>query len=114
MTTPVNAPINPESFGLIRDDIAALHSELRARLPLGPVLSVEDACRVLGCKRRRLFELLKTGDLERAPRNGRELRITKASIERRLQPVTPKGRKRRREPALFEPARLQDIPVFEG
>ncbi len=42
-------------------------------------LSIEQVCERLGCKRRRVFQLLKDGTLERAPRFGRSLRIYGAS-----------------------------------
>jgi excisionase family DNA binding protein len=57
--------------------------------------SVEEAGNVLGCKRRRVFQLLADGTLERAPRYGREIRIFASSVERALRPVAENGRKRR-------------------
>ncbi len=63
------------------------------------VVSVDWVCETLGCKRRRVFQLLADGILERAPRFGRSLRIYKASVERALAPVAPKRRpKRQRAP----------------
>lgn len=56
------------------------------------VMSVEQVCEVLGCKRRRVFQLLADGTLERAPRYGRALRIYTASVERALM---PRGRRQR-------------------
>ncbi len=58
------------------------------------VVSVEEAGRILGCKRSRVFELLSDGVLERAPRYGRALRIYRDSVDRALMPAS-NGRKRR-------------------
>ncbi len=61
------------------------------------VISVEEVCQTLGCGRRRVFQLLAEGILERAPRYGRALRIFKASVERALlSPPTPERKKRRK------------------
>lgn len=59
------------------------------------VVSVEQAAATLGCSRRRVFQLLAEGILERAPRYGRSLRIYTASVERALRPAAPKRRKKR-------------------
>jgi excisionase family DNA binding protein len=56
------------------------------------VISLEAACELLGCKRRRVFQLLADGTLERAPRFGRSLRIYRASVERALTPTPAKRR----------------------
>ena len=73
------------------------------------VLSIEAVCEILGCKRRRVFQLLNDGTLERAPRFGRSLRIYKASVERALTPTPAKRRAARRpSPAGFE---LSAIPL---
>lgn len=59
-------------------------------------MSIEAVCERLGCKRRRVFQLLADGTLERAPRFGRSLRIYAASVDRALAPPEPKkGRKKR-------------------
>lgn len=50
------------------------------------VLSVAEVGERLGCSRRRVFDLLKDGTLERAPRYGREIRIYAASVDRALAP----------------------------
>lgn len=47
-------------------------------------VSWEQAGEILGCRRSRVFELLASGDLERAPRIGKEIRIFRASIDRLL------------------------------
>ncbi len=73
------------------------------------VLSIDQVCEVLGCKRSKVFELLSKGILERAPRYGRDLRIFKASVDRALHPAPVRGRKPRvPSPAGFE---LSDIPL---
>ncbi len=74
------------------------------------VVSVEQACNALGCKRSKVFELLSIGTLERAPRYGREIRIYTASVERALLPKTKKARERCRRPsgAGFS---LSEIPL---
>lgn len=67
------------------------------------VLSVEQAAEILGCKRRRVFQLLADGTLERAPRFGRSLRIYRASVDRALAPTPARRRAARRpSPAGFE------------
>lgn len=64
---------------------------------------------MLGCKRRRVFQLLANGTLERAPRFGRAIRIYKASVERALTWPTPK----RRAPRPHSPAgfSLESVPL---
>lgn len=57
--------------------------------------SVEQVCEVLGCSRRRVFQLLADGTLERAPRFGKALRIFRASVDRALAPTPAKRRKAR-------------------
>jgi len=76
---------------------------------MGEVLSVEAVGEILGCKRRRVFQLLANGTLERAPRFGRSLRIYRASVERALAP-TPVARRRARRPSRvgFE---ISDVPL---
>lgn len=61
-------------------------------------LSVEAVCERLGCSRRRVFQLLADGTLERAPRFGRSLRIFGASVDRALTP-TPKKRRAAKRPS---------------
>lgn len=73
------------------------------------VVSVEQVAEILGCKRRRVFQLLADGTLERAPRFGRSLRIYRASVDRALTPTPAKRRAARRpSPAGFE---LSAIPL---
>lgn len=63
------------------------------------VLSIAQVCETLGCKRRRVFQLLADGTLDRAPRYGRDLRIYRASVERALMPTPAKRRAPRRPSA---------------
>lgn len=63
---------------------------------VGPTLTVEQVGLILGCRRRRVFQLLAEGILERAPRYGRALRILTTSVERALRPPEPKKRGARR------------------
>lgn len=71
------------------------------------VVSVEAVCEILGCKRRRVFQLLADGTLERAPKFGRSLRIYRASVDRALSPPAPRAR-RARGRAGFS---LADVPL---
>ena len=50
------------------------------------VVSVAEACHILGCKKTRLFELLADGTLTRAPRYGRAIRIYMEGITKALRP----------------------------
>jgi len=73
------------------------------------VLSIPEVCELLGCKRRRVFQLCADGILERAPRFGRSLRIYRASVERALTPTPVKRRAARRPSAAgFE---ISDVPL---
>lgn len=74
------------------------------------VVSVEEACEILGCKRRKLFQLLAEGVLESAPRYGRSLRIFRASVERALMPREGDRRKQRsrKAPELIS---ASDVPL---
>lgn len=44
------------------------------------VLSVEEVASRLGCSRRRVFQLLANGTLERAPRYGKQIRIYEDTV----------------------------------
>jgi excisionase family DNA binding protein len=57
------------------------------------VMSVEEVADALGCKRRKVFELLADGTLERAPRYGREIRIYTETVRKALLPRTEKKRR---------------------
>lgn len=73
-------------------------------------MSVEAVAERLGCSRRRVFQLLADGTLERAPRFGRSLRIYAASVDRALAPTPVKRRKARRPtPAGFSAAAFADL-----
>lgn len=75
-------------------------------------VSVEQACELLGCKRRQLFKLLAAGTISAAPRLGRKLRIFRESIARAQSPEPEShGRKRRSRPVVG--VRIDDVPVFE-
>ena len=74
------------------------------------VLSIDQVCELLGCKRRQVFYLLKTGILEAAPKIGRSLRIYKDSVERALTRPTKKSRKKR-ETRYAEPALISDADI---
>ncbi len=74
------------------------------------VLSVEEACNLIGCKRAQLFRLLSQGLIERAPRHGRALRIYRDSVERLL--ARPKVRRKRRPHATI--ATLDDLRPHDG
>lgn len=96
----------------LRREIAGLRtSRNRVSDAFATVLSVEDVCELLGCKKRQVFKLLESGGLERAPKHGKALRIYKASVDRLLTPSLKRSRKRRAQ--AFEPAKLEDIPVFK-
>lgn len=79
---------------------------------LSIVMSVAQVCETLGCKERQVFYLLERGILERAQRNGKEIRIFTESVLKALQkPEEKKTRKPRvASPAGFD---LQDIPLFK-
>lgn len=62
------------------------------------LLTVEQVAERLGCSRRRVFQLLADGTLERAPRFGRRVRVFGASVERALAPPPARGRRRRAGP----------------
>lgn len=68
------------------------------------VLSVDEAGLRLGCKKRRVFQLLADGTLERAPRYGREVRVYAASVDRALAPTAPQKRRARRLGRVLPPA----------
>lgn len=64
---------------------------------------------MLGCKRRRVFQLLANGTLERAPRFGRAIRIYRASVERALTwPAVKRRAPRTHAPASFS---LESVPL---
>jgi excisionase family DNA binding protein len=71
-------------------------------------MSIDEVGEMLGCKRTRVFQLLKDGTLDRAPRFGRDLRILRASVERALVPPVPRNRSRKTVQAPA-PVRLSDL-----
>lgn len=76
------------------------------------VVSVDRAAEILGCSRRRVFELLADGVLERAPRLGRRLRIYTESVLRAVARPEPRTRKRRRLKQDEAPdVRLEDLHI---
>jgi hypothetical protein len=65
---------------------------------------------MLGCSRSRVFQLLRAGTLERAPRYGRALRIYQDSVERALaRTVEPARAKRKASIGSVPVARRENI-----
>lgn len=54
---------------------------------MNDAITVERAGEILGCSRRRVFQLLADGTLERAPRYGRRVRVYLASRRGRARPT---------------------------
>jgi excisionase family DNA binding protein len=54
-------------------------------------LSIVEAGRLLGCGVTRIYALLKQGRLRRAPRVGRQVRITRASVDALLTGAASRG-----------------------
>lgn len=46
------------------------------------VMTIEQVCDRLGCKRSQVFKLLREGVIERAPRFGKQIRIYTDSVDR--------------------------------
>ena len=58
-------------------------------------MTIEQVCETLGCKRTRVFQLLRNGTLVRAQRFGRQIRILTESVESALRgPQTHAPKKR--------------------
>lgn len=72
----------------IKRDVRALHYQ--SAMQNNSVVSLERALVMLGCKRSKVFKLLSQGRLERAPKVGRSVMITVASIEALLADGTPR------------------------
>jgi hypothetical protein len=82
---------------IIRREIQALRAQDVARNSTS--VTLESAMAMLGCKRSKVFDLLDQGLLTRAPRVGRSVLVTVASIEAlSVKKPTPKRGKRSREP----------------
>lgn len=62
---------------------------------LSPVLSVVQVCELLGCKPRQIFYMLAAGQLERAPRYGKEIRILTSSVQKAVSRQPSQGRRKR-------------------
>lgn len=75
------------------------------------VYSVLQVAEILGCKRRKVFELLADGTLERAPRYGREIRIYAESVNVALAPQRDAVRKARAHRVATERINPADIPI---
>lgn len=73
----------------------------------------EEAQRILGCSRSKVFELLRAGVLEAAPRFGRSLVIFRASVDAALLGEATGGQRRRRRARVtgVERSSLDEIPV---
>jgi len=70
---------------------------------------VEDAARMLHCGRTRVFEMLRTGELRRVPRTGRETLVTVESITARLMPTAPRRPRTSARCSDFQPVDLNRI-----
>jgi hypothetical protein len=70
-------------------------------------VTIERCAEILGCSRRRVFQLLADGTLERAPRYGRGIRVLGASVERALGPTASKPGRRKRRPVGDVPALIR-------
>ncbi len=66
------------------------------------VCSVEQAGEQLGCSRRKVFQLLRMGVLERAPRYGKQIRIYKDTVDRAQ--ARPEGKAARKPRLAVAPA----------
>ena len=73
---------------------------------LPPLLSIAQVSDLLGCSRSRVFELLREGTLERAPRFGRALRIYTTSLLRALERKAPRSVKARTQHFDLDDVRL--------
>jgi excisionase family DNA binding protein len=73
--------------------------ELRAQIAQvqSSALTVEQAGEMLGCGRRKVFELLKAKKLQRAPSLGRKTLVTRASVEQIQASRTPQQRQRQQK-----------------
>jgi len=63
------------------------------QLIAGELLTVEQAAEALGCRRTRLFALLRTGELD-STKHGRRRLISAASIERYIEATATDLRRR--------------------
>lgn len=73
------------------------------------VLSVEETALKLGCSRRKVFQLLADGILERAPRYGKQIRIYEDTVNKAL--ARPEGKASAKKHMLHvpPPVRLADL-----
>lgn len=75
--------------------------------------TVDEAAQVLRCGRDKIFELIRTGELEPTVRDGRKRCVTRESVERRAlesaRPSSPRGRRGARTPSAWEPVNLGDL-----
>lgn len=91
----------------LRAEVHALRAEVRelkADKPSALAVPVSVAAERLGCSRSRVFQLLRMGVLEKAPKLGREIRIYTASVTSALtKPEPTRGRKARTAKRLTPP-----------
>lgn len=74
------------------------------------VMSIEEVCELLGCSRAKVFELLRAGSIERAPKIGRRLRIYRDSVEALLaRPTDSKRPRQKRASTPPPPVRREDL-----
>lgn len=83
----------------IADGVEELRRFARTAATNGAVartaLSVAETAELLCCSRTRVFGLLRTGTLKRAPRSGRATLVTQESIQEALSSPAPTPRARR-------------------
>lgn len=72
-------------------------------------MTIEQVCESLGCKRTRVFQLLRDGTLDRAPRFGRSLRIMSESVERAVRGPQKSNPKRLRAVGAAPVAQRSEI-----
>jgi excisionase family DNA binding protein len=110
----------PNDLELLRVDLRELTAAIRlgAELPAGDdgTVSVAQACKLLGCGKSRIYELLAKEELEAAPKVGRERRLQLKSV-RALQnqvsgaPAARRERGRRQRTASVSSGRLAGVRV---
>ena len=101
----------------LRQDVRELQSKPSNEAPFqtARAVSIDAARALLGCGRSRIFELLRSGALRRAPKMGKVAMVSAASLEALLEGLhrEPVPKLKRKPPAQREAGRKEKAAILK-